>query len=465
MKSSFFILLFVQFFFFQSINSQDFQSSTDSLGVWKAGVARAIITPNEYIWMAGYAARTKPADGKLHDLWVKALALEDKLGNRTLLITSDIISFSRDLSESVCNQLKEKYNLERKDIILSSTHTHSGPVVNSYDHDIYPPFTEKQVKQLKNYRVFLEEQIIIVAGRAINSLLPAYVSSGMGIARFATNRRKNKWNEEIPFQPDLKGPSDHAVQVIKVTDIKGIPKAVLFGYSCHATTLSIYKWSGDYPGFAQIELEKHYPGLTAMFFAGFGADQNPLPRGTVSLAVQYGKELSAAVENVMESPMGPLSPSVQTVYKEIELEISPPPDMIRLKDILENGAEWQKRWAQRVIDTLTAGSKMPESYPNYPVQTWQIGNQTLVILGGEVVVDYVFSLRKKFGNELMIMAYANDVMAYIPSERILKGSGYEGESSMWVYGHGGSWVPGIEEKVVNEVVRQVELVRNKELNE
>ncbi len=48
---------------------------------WKAGVARVAITPKASQWMAGYAARTRPAEGKLHDLWAKALALEDEKGN------------------------------------------------------------------------------------------------------------------------------------------------------------------------------------------------------------------------------------------------------------------------------------------------------------------------------------------------------------------------------------------------
>jgi len=67
--------------------------------------------------------------------------------------------------------------------------------------------------------------------------------------------------------------------------------AVAFGYACHATVLSIYQFSGDYPGFAQIEIEKSYPGVTALFFQGAGADQNPLPRRTIPLARQYAVPL------------------------------------------------------------------------------------------------------------------------------------------------------------------------------
>ncbi len=465
MKSALFIFLLAPFLFIQDIKSQNVQDSTGPDESWKAGVAKMVITPNEYIWMAGYAARDKPAEGKLHDLNAKALALEDAHGNRSLLITTDIIGFGRDLSLSICNRLVDEYNLERKDIILSSSHTHSGPVLNSNLYGIYPSFNKDQKKQLEQYRHFIENQIVIVAGRAINSLLPVTLSSGVGIARFAVNRRENKWDDKTLYKPDLNGPSDHAVQVLKVNNPDGHVEAVIFGYSCHATTLSINQWSGDYPGFAQIELEKAHPGLTAMFFAGFGADQNPLPRGSIPQTIQYGKELAIAVEKVMEEPMKVLSPSMKTSYEEIELDIAPPPDKEELDKLSKNGADWQRRWATNLIEKQAAGEELPGSYPYYPIQSWQLGEQTLVVLGGEVVVDYAFRLRKILGNDLMIMAYANDVMAYIPSERILEEGAYEGKTSMWVYGHRGTWIPGIEEKVVDEVVRQVELVRNEELNE
>ena len=47
---------------------------------WRAGVATVKITPEKPMWMAGYASRDHVADGKLTDLWAKALVLEDARG-------------------------------------------------------------------------------------------------------------------------------------------------------------------------------------------------------------------------------------------------------------------------------------------------------------------------------------------------------------------------------------------------
>jgi hypothetical protein len=464
LKPFFFGILLSAVLQFHQLNAQDLSSAFEDQKGWKAGVARVVITPPEYMWMAGYAARDKPADGKLHDLWLKALALEDAEGNKALLITSDIIGFSRDLSQSICRKLSEMFNLERKDIILSSSHTHSGPVLNNNLYGIYPPFEDKQKEQILRYRKFLETQVMIAAERAVGSLAPSGISTGVGISRFAVNRRESGWEGDVLYNPDVKGPSDHSVPVIKISDEDKRLKAIVFGYACHATSLSVNQWSGDYPGFAQIELERMFPAVTAMFFAGFGADQNPFPRGGVLQAEQYGKELAISVERVLKGDMRPITPSLTTVYEEIELGIAEPPDQQELDHIIKNGADWEKRWAMMITEKQAAGEKLEDSYPYYPIQVWQLGEQSLIVLGGEVVVDYALALRELLGNDIILMAYSNDVMTYIPSERVLSEGGYEGRSSMWVYGHRGSWEPGLEEKIINVVVRQMDFCKNKEID-
>ena len=96
---------------------------------WKAGAAKVSITPQSYMWMAGYAARTKPADGKMTDLWAKALVLQDPAGKRIVLVTLDLVGIERGLSAPLCEKLMKQHQLERSQIALNCSHTHSGPVV------------------------------------------------------------------------------------------------------------------------------------------------------------------------------------------------------------------------------------------------------------------------------------------------------------------------------------------------
>src|SRR6516165_3291536 len=80
-------------------------SAAEPSAAWKAGVAVRVITPSEPMWMAGYGARNKPAEGKVHDLHIKALALEDADGRRLVLLTSDLVGIPRDLSEAVTGEV------------------------------------------------------------------------------------------------------------------------------------------------------------------------------------------------------------------------------------------------------------------------------------------------------------------------------------------------------------------------
>src|SRR5262249_58643623 len=84
---------------------------------WKAGIAKAVITPEKAVWLAGYGSKRVP-DGKLHDLWMKALALEDNAGHRAVLVTSDFQGVPRSMSDRVFEQVRARFGLERRDIMI-----------------------------------------------------------------------------------------------------------------------------------------------------------------------------------------------------------------------------------------------------------------------------------------------------------------------------------------------------------
>src|SRR5438552_9274433 len=90
---------------------------------WKAGVARAVITPETGVWLAGYGTR-RPPEGKLHDLWMKALALEDPAGNRAVLVTSDFQGVPKEMSDRVFARLRKELKLERRQVMITFSHNH-----------------------------------------------------------------------------------------------------------------------------------------------------------------------------------------------------------------------------------------------------------------------------------------------------------------------------------------------------
>ena len=422
-------------------------------GGWKAGTAQIIITPEKPIWMAGYGNRDHVSEGVLIDLRAKALALEDAKGNKVILITADLLGFPKNVSDRVRKGIESKYGLKKSQIILSGSHTHTGPVLTDALTDMYP-LNENLTEDIRKYSDNLVEKLVLLAGEAIKSEAPANVYAQNGITRFQVNRRNNT-EKTLTASTELKGPNDYSVPVLKISDESGNLKTVVFGYACHATVLSTYQFSGDYPGFAQLEVEKLHPGVTAMFFQGAGADQNPLPRRTVALAQQYGRELAAAVERVLGENMKKLEPAISTAYAETDLTFATPPTKEELTRLTKELTNWEKNWAANQLNQLNKNGKLRTSYP-YPVEVWKLGDQPIMVLGGELVVQYALDLKKLYGPDIFVMGYANDDMAYIPSETILKEGGYEGESSQRVYGLPTKWNSDIQVKILAEMQKVAE---------
>jgi hypothetical protein len=218
--------------------------------------------------------------------------------------------------------------------------------------------------------------------------------------------------------------------------------------------LSFYQWSGDWPGFAQLALEAKHPQTMAMFYAGCGADQNPLPRRTVELCRQYGEELATTVERVLAGPLRPIEPRLQTAFTFLDLEFERPPTRDELQAIASRGG-YEGRWAKRLLAEVERGVPVATSHP-YPIQVWTLGRDQLwIALGGEVVVDYALTLKQKYGPATWVAGYANDVMAYIPSQRVWQEGGYEA-GAFAVYGLPTQrWKAGLEDRIVRAVARLV----------
>ncbi|WP_425617194.1 neutral/alkaline non-lysosomal ceramidase N-terminal domain-containing protein [Anatilimnocola sp. NA78] len=426
--------------------------------LWKVGLAKTNITPTKPMWMAGYGARNKLAEGKLTDLWAKAIVVQDASGHQGLAITLDLVGIDRQLAASICERIQKAQKLQRSQIALFCSHTHSGPVVSKNlrpMHEYLLP--EDQKKLIAEYATKLEAQLVELAAAAFQDLQPAKVSWTTGQATFAVNRRTNKEADVPQLKTDGKilGPHDHDVPLLAIHNDKGELRGLLFGYACHATVLSGYDWCGDWPGYAQQELEKRHPGCLALFWAGCGADQNPLPRRTVPLAENYGRQLADAVDAALAKGTTPLPSQLSTSYQEVKVALGTLPTQEELQAAADGKDKFQAARAKMLLAELAEGKPLAKDY-SYPVAVWQLGPEVKwVILGGEVVVDYALRLKSDLaGKKTWVAGYANDVMAYIPSRRVLIEGGYEGGGSMVYYGLPTIWAPEIEETIVKEAIRQ-----------
>jgi len=280
----------------------------------RAGAARVDITPEGPIWMSGYASRNHPSIGVRQHLFARALAVDDGVGARFAIVSTDLVGLPPGVAEQVATRVQQQFGIARTRLLLNSSHTHTGPVV-------WPGLTamftlpEGEEQRLHEYAGRLADQLVAAVGKAFDDLAPAQMAFGFGQAGFAMNRREPTPNG-IKLGVNPSGPTDHEVPVIRVTGADGRVRAIVFAYACHNTTLNgdFYEITGDYAGYAEAALEADYPGATALFLELCAGDQNPNPRGTVDLAERHGRDLAAEVRRVLGGSLRPLRPPVHTAW-------------------------------------------------------------------------------------------------------------------------------------------------------
>jgi neutral ceramidase len=461
------------------LQAAGFAQETPNSPAWQAGAAAVSITPEKPIWMAGYAARREPSHGIAADIFARALALEDGNGKRIVLVATDLIGIPHELREALERRVHAAYQLEPSQFWITASHTHCGPEVRPHLTRVRLAYIlddedeiDRQVRIIEEYVEWLEERIVSAVGEALEDLAPAQLRYSQARAGFAMNRRGAPEGGRGPY---WKGPVDHDVPVLHVAREDGSTRAIAFGYACHATTLSTvsqsgeptrYEINGDYPGFAQQDLEEAFPGAVALFLTGCGGDQNPYPRrnqmpGTapLDLARQHGRTLAQAVVAAIGShPQRPVEGPLRTDLERAELPFDRPYSREELTQRAESSSRWVSDHARRMLSALDEEVPFSKSYA-YPVHVVRLGEDvTLVGLGGEVVVDYSLRIKRELseavGNPAVWVAgYTTEVVGYIPSHRVLNEGGYEAESYLRIGTpeFPAPYDPSIEERIVDQV--------------
>ena len=425
---------------------------------WKAGAAKVRITPDKPLWMTGYGSRTHVSTGTIHELYARALALDDGTGKPAVLVTADILGFTSEVSKRIADEVQKKYSIPRAKLILSATHTHGGPAILQEHHMMYGVYaTPAELRDLEQYARDLENKIVELVGSALKQMQPATLTLAHTQVAFAMNRRAKVATGYV-ISPNEKGPADHDVPVLLVKSNDGRILAVAFGYACHNTTVGgdCYEFHGDWAGFAQSNLEKQHEGAVALFVQGCGADANPQPRGTMDLARQHGQTMGDAVEKTISGSTKPIGGQLACAFRLVNLPFAPPPSREALQKQLEHKDIYFRWQARELLKDLDRDGSLRAQYP-CPIQAWKFGDDlTLITIGGEVVVDYALRLKKELaGREVWVAGYCNDVFAYVPSRRVLEEGGYEAGGAMVYYVQPGPFTSSVEETLVGEIQKML----------
>jgi hypothetical protein len=407
------------------------------------GASKIDITPDFPVRLSGYGGRREESNTVEQRIWAKALAIRCD-GDETpfVLLTVDNCGVPDAMTEETAAVLKQKAGIPRERFVICSTHTHSAPCLSGVLPTLFGgPIPPEHQVNIARYTQELIGKLKAVALNSLENLRPASLTWGEGKVGFAANRRTPG------------GPTDHALPMLCAKDTSGTIRAILTSYACHCTTLggNFNSVCGDWAGYAQAYMEADYPDATAMVAIGCAGDANPAPRTNLSFARQHGHAIAAEVNRLLGGELVTLTGKLTGQVKRIDLPF----------DTLPTREEWEARvkqggpigyHAQAQLNRLNRGEKLQTTL-SYPMQVWYFADElAIVFLPGEAVVDYSIRLKNEFDrSRLWVNAYCNDVPCYIPSVRILKEGGYEGEGAMIYYDRPTRFAPAVEDMIIQTV--------------
>jgi len=252
------------------------RKNPDALSSIKVGVGETIITPKEPVKMRGFA-RSQVSTGVHDDLHARSLVIEDRNGNAVVLMTVALCGMTEDYLERIREGVAAKTGIPPGNIVVSCTHTHSGPNVGSSHDTVNKEEVDASMASLE-YRTFLVNQCVASAVNAWESRVPGRIGVSLtNVLELGRNRRRLLYGGLHP---------DPETAIIKVEDSRGRLIGVAFNYGCHPSGIDWHNtlFTEDWPYYAIQGIKKKAgENVWAAFYQAAEGD----------ISVGYNAELSA----------------------------------------------------------------------------------------------------------------------------------------------------------------------------
>jgi hypothetical protein len=419
------------------------------------------------------------------DLHARALVLEGEDGTRGAIVAVDLVTLTHETADAARRRAEEMTGIPAGHIALCTSHTHGGPATRAYG-ETGPRANDEYVRVLEHYlagaiaaatRDLQPVSVRLSRGHAgfnVNRRVRTPDGTVMrpnpegAVDREVLVVRLDQVDEgrttkdesgavggdSSAVEPAVSGAKDPSS-----AKRDGAPPAVLFRYTCHATAMggNNYLITADYPGAAAAFVEQAYGGqTTALFLQGCTGNVRPnlaatdgsFRSATWPELARLGRELGgvvvAAAEQAAfagERPDGARAPAalpLAVAGTTTLLPYGPPPAESELRALIDGGRwpdgrtanEGERRWAGRALEAIQAGRVEPGTQAE--VQVFRLGGVWLAILPGEIFVEIGWRVRDAVAEVagvspdiVVVAAYANGNVGYVPTAAAMPEGGYE----------------------------------------
>ena len=413
-----------------------------------AGAAVRDISPTRPLFLLGYPHVPRISTGVNDPLYASALCMENE--SATLIaIAVDIVFVNHHQTRRCREAINESTGVPPEHILITATHTHSGPSTTSmlaFTNDpIVPPPDAEYVEQLC-------KAIVDAAVEAFNSRIPAELAVTTADATGVGGNRHS---------PD--GPADPEVGLIYLRRKNdGSPLALQLVYSMHPTVMHEDSTlvSSDFPGYARALLQKQLPGVAVLYHTGPSGNQSPryhVSAQTFAEAERLGNMLGdAALKAVQKLTASDFADDIELSAAQSHIDLPPrtfcsvaeaeqlleqaraeyeqlkrdnaPHGPVRTAECTIFGAEERVTFAQ----AQEAGeiAELINAYSPTELQVLRVGPACLAGLPCECFVEYGLQIKEQACRRTFVISLANgELQGYIVTP---DATGYEANLSLFL---------------------------------
>jgi neutral ceramidase len=451
------------------------------------GAAGSTITPALGTVMSGFGARYQRAQ-LVHDGLCCAAVVLDDGQTQVGIISCDLVGLPVPLAHSWRGHFSERTGIPAEHILISCTHTHSGPATGMLWDAI--ELGEREQAYLEH----LKHLLCGALEAAVARMRPARLRLTRGTVRTQFNRRDRLDGGT--------GPVDDSIGVLRLDALDdGSPLAVLVHYTCHPTGLGPTNlgFSAEYPGWVRRTVENAL-GAPCLFLQGACGDHNPLSRrdrqtgprtveAQLAAMREQGTTIGGSAVRLAEGLKlddGEAGSEPETAFlgaetRVFEAPLSPLPSLAEAEAWLDEanhqiaarlaagGSEQSllevrrlQRRPQALVDLLrdgtgplarTSGSASAGIQGSVPfeLQVLRLGPLAIVGLPVEPLSEVGLTLRKlRPAGQLWCAGYANGCYGYLAPEHEYARGGYEVETAHAYYGQPAPFAPTCAAQVVDQ---------------
>jgi len=389
-------------------------------GMLLAGVSEVDMTPQVGAPMGGYGSRIPPFSTGVNDpIYARALVLDDG-EDKVAIVTMDLVYPGSTMHRDICEKIHAETGIEKTNLLICASHTHSGP-----DPDLTLPGIKEEFVEKISSAIIEADKNKKAARIGIGSSYDYDLSM---------NRR----------HPN--GPTDPEIGIIKVDDLEGDPMAVLVNFAAHATVLrqENKRFSADYPGYMARKVQSEMGGDVVVMYANgaegdletralsYVGDEDFTVDAQYAAASEMGEELAEDVLGILDE--------IETVpYMDIKAKFKiaklPP---ARISKHFLWFIFWSPPYMGQNIPSMPCDIPIPKDTirPSHTmVQAIKIGDSVLVTIPGEAIAEIGLNIKDQSGKmgfeHTFVIGLANQYIGYVPTYEEYEIGGYEAGASWY----------------------------------